>query len=65
MLTQRELEILELVGPGIISQREAAEKLGLKEKTIKNTLHMIHQKLDTHRTGAAYDIAKRKGLIKD
>lgn len=43
-LTQREEEIAEVVGLGAISQKEAANILGISIKTIDNTLQAIKAK---------------------
>lgn len=52
-LTQREMEVLELVSRGLQNKAIAAE-LGLSEHTVKIHLHNIISKLHAHnRTGAA------------
>lgn len=43
-LTEREEEIAEVVGLGAISQKEAANLLGISIKTIDNTLQKIKEK---------------------
>lgn len=43
-LTQREEEIAEVVGLGAISQKEAANILGISIKTIDNTLQAVKAK---------------------
>lgn len=62
-LTDRELEVLRLVGQGA-SNREIATKLFISEKTAKNHLTHIFEKLGvTDRTQAAL-YAVRNGLVK-
>jgi DNA-binding NarL/FixJ family response regulator len=63
-LTDRELEILSLIAGGA-SNREIGERLFLSEKTIKNHVTSIFQKLrTTDRTQAAV-YAIQRGLIKE
>ena len=61
-LTARELDVLRLIANGL-TNREAGDRLGLTEQTVKGYLKSITSKLDVDdRTGAAM-IALRRGLI--
>ena len=52
-LTERELEVLSLLGKGL-SNKDIAKKLFLSEKTVKNHLNSIFKKIEvTDRTNAA------------
>ncbi|RME82380.1 MAG: DNA-binding response regulator [Caldilineae bacterium] len=60
-LSERELEILRLVAQGLENE-QIAERLGLSEKTIRNRLTVVFEKLHvSNRTQAAL-YALRKGL---
>jgi DNA-binding NarL/FixJ family response regulator len=61
-LTDRELEILSLIAQGA-SNREIGEKLFLSEKTIKNYVTSIFQKLQTNDRTQAAVYALQHGLI--
>lgn len=61
-LTPRELEILSLIAGGS-SNREIGEKLFLSEKTIKNYITSIFQKLQTSDRTQAAVYAIQRGLI--
>jgi two-component system NarL family response regulator len=61
-LTARELEILTLIARGA-SNREIGEKLFLSEKTIKNYITAIFQKLQTNDRTHAAVYAIQRGLI--
>lgn len=61
-LTTRELEILTLIAAGA-SNREIGEKLYLSEKTIKNYITSIFQKLQTNDRTQAAVYAIQRGLI--
>jgi DNA-binding NarL/FixJ family response regulator len=59
-LNAREREILKLIADGL-TNREIAEKICLSEKTVRNYISSIFQKLDVaHRTQAAVYYLKRK-----
>lgn len=61
-LTERESEVLELIGQGL-TNRQIAKRLFLAEKTVKNYVSSILDKLDLeHRTQAAlFDRKNRDG----
>ena len=61
-ITQRELEILELMAAGH-STREMAERLCVSENTVKTHTGRIHDKLDARRRTQAVQRAKEAGLI--
>jgi DNA-binding NarL/FixJ family response regulator len=61
-LTDREIEILTLIANGD-SNREIGRKLFLSEKTIKNYITSIFQKLQTNDRTQAAVYAMRRGLI--
>jgi DNA-binding NarL/FixJ family response regulator len=63
-LTERELEILTLIAGGA-SNREIGENLFLSEKTIKNYVTSIFQKLQTTDRTQAAVYAIQRGLIKE
>jgi two-component system nitrate/nitrite response regulator NarL len=62
-LTEREQQILELVGTGC-SNKEIGEKLFLSEKTIKHYMTNILQKLQVRNRVEAALIAKRASMVK-
>ncbi len=61
-LTERELEILALIAQGS-SNREIGDRLFLSEKTIKNYITSIFQKLQTNDRTQAAVYALQRGLI--
>jgi DNA-binding NarL/FixJ family response regulator len=61
-LTERELEILTLIAGGA-SNREIGDKLFLSEKTVKNYITAIFQKLQTNDRTQAAVYAIQHGLI--
>ena len=63
-LTDRELEILTLIASGA-SNREIGARLFLSEKTIKNYITSIFQKLQTTDRTQAAVYAIQRGLIKE
>jgi len=63
-LSERELEILTLVGQGL-SNREIADRLYISESTVKNHLRTILDKLHLRNRIQAAIYASRIGLVKD
>ena len=61
-ITQRELEILELIAAGL-SNREIASKLFVSENTVKTHSSRLFDKLNARRRTQAVQIAKAEGLI--
>jgi len=61
-LKPRELEILELVAQGL-SNHEIGRRLGVSEKTIKNQLTILFEKLDASDRTHAVMVAIERGLI--
>ncbi len=61
-LTERELEVLDLVAEGM-SNREIAEKLYISENTAKNHVRNILEKLHTHTRTEAVMCAVRERII--
>ena len=61
-LTDREIDIIELVASGL-SNKEVANKLGLTEKTVKNRLVGIFEKLEASDRTHAVVIAMERGFI--
>ncbi|MFQ6015200.1 MAG: response regulator [Anaerolineae bacterium] len=61
-LTEREIELLRLVAKGA-SNKEIAQRLFLAEKTVKNQMSVIFQKLHTNNRTEAAMTALRRGLI--
>ena len=60
-LTQRELQIVRLVGAGMLN-KDIAERLSLKEGTIKVHLHNIFHKLQVSGRKALIEHARARGL---
>lgn len=62
MLTQAERQVLELVGDGL-TNREIGERLHLAEKTVRNRVSIILNRLEMqHRTQAALFINRARAL---
>jgi DNA-binding NarL/FixJ family response regulator len=61
-LSDRETEILRLVAQGL-SNQEIADRLHLAQKTVKNQLYVIFQKLHLNNRTQAALYALRKGLV--
>lgn len=61
-LTERELEVLELLAQGL-SNSEIAEQLGVSPNTVKNHLRSIYSKLDVSTRTAATTLAIKHGLV--
>ncbi len=64
LLTERELEVLQLIVIGA-SNREIAEQLYISVHTVKNHVHNILNKLQADNRLQAVEIAVEKGLLKD
>jgi DNA-binding NarL/FixJ family response regulator len=62
LISKREEEVLRLVATGV-SIPEAARRLYISTKTVKNHLSSIYQKLDSHDRAQAVLKAVRMGLI--
>ena len=61
-LTQRELEVLTLVGEGL-SNSAIAERLGVSVHTVRNHVANVLSKLDVHSKLEALSLAHREGLL--
>jgi DNA-binding NarL/FixJ family response regulator len=61
-LTEREREILRLLGEGL-GNRDMAEALGVSDHTVKFHLHSIFQKLGVRSRTEAVSVAVRRGLL--
>jgi DNA-binding NarL/FixJ family response regulator len=64
VLSEKEIEILRYVAAGM-SNKEIAEKLAYSEKTVKNYLSLIFQKLGIRDRTQAAIFALRQGLLPD
>ncbi len=62
-LTEREIEVLELIAAGL-SNRDIAHELFISLYTVKNHLHNIYQKLDVDGRARANIRAQETGLLK-
>ncbi len=62
LLTEKELEIVRYVATGM-SNKEIADKLSYSEKTVKNYLSTIFQKLNIRDRTQAAILALRQGLL--
>ena len=62
LLSRREIEVLRMMGTGM-SISEAADRLFISAKTVKNHLTSIYRKLDCHDRSQAVLRAVRMGLI--
>jgi two-component system NarL family response regulator len=63
-LTERELEVLQLVAQGL-SNKRIAEKLFISENTVKNHVRNMLEKLHVHSRMEAVLLAMRENLIED
>jgi len=61
-LTPREIEILQMIADGL-SNNQIAQRLLLSLYTVKNHVHNILEKLETHSRNDAILLASRRGLI--
>ena len=62
-LTDREMEVLELMVEGVTSNRQLARELEVSENTIKFHVRNILDKLHLHNRAQAVSFALRKGLV--
>lgn len=62
-LTEREQEVLELMGTGVTSNRQLAEGLGISQNTVKFHIRNILDKLHLHNRAEVIAFAFRQGLI--
>jgi len=62
MITQREREVLKLVGEGY-KNKEIADYLCISVKTVEKHRSNIMRKLDVHTSSALTAIAIEKGLV--
>lgn len=62
VLTPRELEILTLLGEGLVN-KQIAERLGISEHTVKTHLAAIYEKLQASNRAEAVATGLRRGLI--
>ena len=61
-LTAREIEVLKMIASGMPNKR-IAFKLGISEKTVRNHISHIYEKLDIYDRSQAVLYAVRKGLV--
>jgi len=61
-LTAREVEILKMVATGM-ANKQIAYKLGISEKTVRNHVSNMYEKLDIYDRAQAVLYAVRKGLV--
>jgi len=61
-LTAREVEVLELIAPGL-SNKEVGRSLGITEETTKVHVRNIMEKLDVEDRTEAVTRALRRGII--
>lgn len=61
-LTERELEVLTLIGKGM-RNKEIADTLFISEKTVKNHISKIFEKLEVNSRSEAALLAARQGLV--
>jgi DNA-binding NarL/FixJ family response regulator len=62
-LTDREQEVLELMGQGVTSNRQMARSLGVSENTVKFHIRNILDKLHLHNRAEVVAYAFRQGLL--
>ena len=62
LLTDRELEILALLGEGLV-KKEIADRLRIAYPTVDSHVQRIYEKLQVHNAPAAINIAHRLGIF--
>jgi DNA-binding NarL/FixJ family response regulator len=62
-LTERELEVLQLMVEGVTSNRQLARRLGVSENTVKFHVRNILDKLHLHNRAQAVSVALRKKMV--
>jgi NarL family two-component system response regulator YdfI len=62
-LSERELEVLQMVAEGAARNKEIAYKLGITERTVKAHLSHIFQKLNVDARAAAVAAAAKSGIL--
>jgi DNA-binding NarL/FixJ family response regulator len=62
LLTDRELEILALLGEGLV-KKEIADRLSITYPTVDSHVKHIYEKLQVHNAPAAINIAHRLGIF--
>jgi DNA-binding NarL/FixJ family response regulator len=63
-LTERELEVLEMMVAGVTSNRQLSKRLNVSENTVKFHVRNILDKLHLHNRAQAVSFALRHGLVK-
>ena len=63
VLTDREMEILTLLGEGLV-KKEIAEQLGISYPTVDTHVSPIYAKLNVHNAPSAINVAHRLGLFR-
>ena len=63
-LTRREMEVLHLLSEGS-SDKVIAGRLGISQRTVKNHVHNVLEKLQLHNRVQAAAYAHRKGLVEE
>ena len=61
-LTTREVEVLELMAAGL-THRQIALRLGITDKTARNHMTNVYEKLEIHGRAEAVLYAVRAGLV--
>ncbi len=62
-LTERELQVLELMAQGVTSNRALAEALGVSENTVRFHVRHVLEKLHQHSRAAAVAYALTHGIV--
>jgi DNA-binding NarL/FixJ family response regulator len=62
LLSERELEILALLGEGLV-KKEIADRLGITYPTVDSHVQHVYEKLQVHNAPAAINIAYRLGIF--